>query len=213
MSKIPAAGLAALVACLAPLPAAAAPRPFVVITHIASAQPKQARAWLDAQLARANAHFAAAGVAFSVGSRRTLPASFNTVGSIRERLRLRRFFVPRVINIMVADRVLDPHPSRSTRRAARRMGFSPSGELAGAHILTRRKTNPATFILVARGSDALTLTHELGHFFWCPHHRDSDNIMSYGHARHSFDARQLRAIRTWARRYRRRGLRRASAAR
>jgi hypothetical protein len=35
--------------------------------------------------------------------------------------------------------------------------------------------------------------------------------MSYGPARHRFDARQLRAIRAWTKRYRRRRLRLAPA--
>lgn len=188
-------------------PAAAVPRPippFAVVTHVASGQPAAASAWLDAQLAEANQHFKEAGIGFCVVERRALPRSFVTMETIRERVRLRRHFIRRRINIFIVDTILDPNPSASTRRAARRLGFKPSGQLAGAHIRAGRKRVPKTYILVARSTSTLTLTHELGHFFWAPHHKDPTNIMSYGWKRDHFDKKQLKAFRVMGLRYWRR---------
>lgn len=185
----------------------AAEQPFAVVAHVASEDVKAARAWLREQLATADRHFRPAGVAFAVFEERALPASFCTVDDISERIRLRRHLVSRVINVVVVDRALDPVPSESTRRAARRAGRSPSGELAGAHIESGTSRGqprvPGTFILVVRDSSTVTLTHELGHFFWLSHHRDPSNIMSYGDSRRGFDGHQLKAIRFMAGRYRR----------
>ena len=185
----------------------AADPPFAVVAHVASEDAKAARLWLRQQLATADRHFRRAGVSFAVVEERALPASFRTVDDIPERIRLRRHLVSRVINIMLVDRALDPVPSESTRRAARRAGRSPYGELAGAHILsgTRRGQPrvPATFILVVRDTSTVTLTHELGHFFWLSHHPNPSNIMSYGDTRGGFDDRQIKAIRFMAGRYRR----------
>jgi hypothetical protein len=184
--------------------ARAASPPFAVVAHVASPDKQAAREWLDHQLRRANGHFAPADIAFSVTEARSLPTTFAVLETIRERVRLRRYVVSRVINVFVVDRILDPHPSASTRRAARRMGREPSGELAGAHSRAPGRI-PGTFVLVSRGASSdLSLTHELGHFFWLPHHREAANIMSYGARRDRFDARQIRALRWMARRYRRR---------
>jgi len=194
-----------LLALLMPAATHAAPRPFAVVAHLATNDPDTTKKWLTRQLAEANRHFAGAGIAFEVVETRALPRSFTVVDNIRERIKLRRHFRPRVINIFVVDRVLDPHPSESTRRAARRVGREPSGELAGAHILSGARRVPRTFILASRSaSSAVTLTHELGHFFWLPHHRDPGNIMSYGARRQTFDARQIGALEAMARIYRRR---------
>lgn len=198
----------AWVLVLVPQTIGAKPRvpPFAVVLHVASADPAAARAWFDRQLVRANEHFAAAGVAFVVHRQRALPASFATVETIRERVRLKRHFVQRSINVFLVDQILDPYPSRSTRRAASRAGFKPSGQLAGAHIRVRgrKKRRPGTYLLICHHCGKLVVTHELGHFFWLPHHKkDPANIMSYGHKRIRFSQRQLKHVRAHARRYRR----------
>jgi len=181
---------------------------FAVVVHLASQDERAARAWLEQQLATAGRHFERAGVGFAVVEERRLPASFCTVDDIPERIRLRRYLVERAINVVLVDRALDPVPSESTRRAARRAGWPPSGELAGAHILsgTRggRARVPRSFVLVVRDGSEVTLTHELGHFFWLPHDKDPSNIMSYGDDRRRFSERQLKEIRFMASRYRRR---------
>jgi len=207
--------LAPLLVLVLPPPASAGP-PANAMNRVPTSERQAPSPWSYTRLARTSPaagagspgsssrpHFLPADVDFAVIETRTLPAAFTTVETIRERIRLRRHLVSRVINICLVDRILDPHPSESTRRAARRMGREPSGLLAGAHILAPGH-KPGTFILVSRHSSPLTLTHELGHFFWLPHHRDPANIMSYGEKRQELDKRQTRALRWMARRYRRR---------
>lgn len=179
-------------------------RPFEVMLHVASADPEETNAWFDKQLALANQHFAPAGVAFQVAERKILPASFNTVDNIRERIALQRHFVNHYINIFVVDEILDPWPSKSTKKAAKRAGIQPSKKLAGAHIRVRgkKKRIPGTYVLVCPCGE-LVLTHELGHFFWLPHHRkDNSNIMGYGTTQGTFTDKQLKNIRAWGRIYR-----------
>ncbi|MDD9933145.1 MAG: hypothetical protein OXT09_06055 [Myxococcales bacterium] len=150
----------------------------------------------------AQGHFAPAGIELAPEAR-PLPAGWHTLESFRDRHRLKRFLVPRRINVFVLGEILDPVASAATERAATRAGFEPSGRLAGAHIESPRHT-PATYVILsAKHGSALSLTHELGHFFGVAHHRDPDNIMSYGATRSRFDARQLKTFRSRAKRHRR----------
>jgi hypothetical protein len=175
---------------------------FALVVHVATTRPAEIDPRLDTLLGAANRHFTAAGIEFEVDERRELPESFAVLETIRERRQLGKFFVPRRINVYLVDEIRDPTPSAATRRAARAQGRKPSGRLSGAHVPIRGRT-PGTYIIVARTRSAVSLAHELGHFFGVPHSEDPTNIMSYGSDRDHFDERQLDVFRRHARRFRR----------
>jgi hypothetical protein len=179
---------------------------FPIVFHVATRDGAMIvdEAFVQDWLAVANAHFAPAGIALAP-ELRPLPEGWATLRRIRERRQLKRFLVPRRINIFLVDEILDPVASKATRRAAARAGFEPSGRLAGAHIEADGHRPRTYVILSAQGGSALSLTHELGHFFGVAHHADPNNIMSYGATRQHFDERQLKAFHRKALRYRRTG--------
>ncbi len=183
-------------------PAAPVELRFLVAFHIATAHPETAEARVRRILDIADRHFSAAGVGFHLSAREALPPEFITVETIPERHRLKRYLVKRRINVFVVDEILDPVPSKATRRAAKWQGRAPTGRLAGAHIEAKKRV-PDTYILLSRESRDISLTHELGHFFGLPHRREADNIMSYGSKRTLFFADQLEVIRRSAKRLRR----------
>lgn len=153
--------------------------------------------------------YAPHGICFAVTTRE-LPEAHWHLRTIRDRHALRRSLVARRFNVFLVDRADDPSPSQSTRRAAERAGFEPSGELAGAHIRAAG-AHPATYAFVSSRGSGLSIAHETGHFLGAGHHRDPDNIMSYSPTRHRFDEAQARVFRARARRYLRTGeLERAS---
>ena len=147
------------------------------------------------KVAAANQKFAPVGVSFAyTDNAAALPDTFIVLETIRERHKLKKYFKKRAINVFVLDRILDPTPSKATKRAARWQWHRPSGLLAGAHI-PYKKAFPDTYIILKATSHPLTLAHELGHMFGLPHSKDPLNIMSYGSERHSFNPRQLKVIR------------------
>jgi hypothetical protein len=178
------------------------PRPFALAVHVAASDQREAASRISRFVETANSTFVGAGIAFGVGERHPLPDSFIVLDNIRERRQLRKFFVPRAINIFIVDQILDPNPSAATRRAARWQGRAPSGRLSGAHIPIKGRT-PGTYIILARSRSRVSLAHELGHFFGAPHSKDPQNIMSYGSGRVRFSDKQLKIFRIHARRYRR----------
>ncbi len=150
----------------------------------------------------ANGHFAPADIGLSYEARR-LPEGWAELETIRQRRQLKRFLVPGRINVFVVGVIHDRHASRATRRAAARAGFEPSGRLAGAHIPAEGR-RPGTYVIIsASHGSGMSLTHELGHFFGVAHHRDPENIMSYGRRRSRFDETQLGTFRRKARKLRR----------
>jgi hypothetical protein len=179
---------------------------FPVVFHVAGeqGQPVMTAAsvadWLDV----ARAHFAPAGIELAAEVR-SLPDGWTVLETFRDRHALKRFLVPRRINVFLVGEILDPVASAATRRAAERAGFEPSGRLAGAHVEAPGRAPDTYILLSARHGSALSLTHELGHFFGVAHHRDPQNIMSYGNRRACFDADQLKTFRARALRHRRRG--------
>jgi hypothetical protein len=126
---------------------------------------------------------------------RTLAEDFGELRTVRDRHALKRFLVPRRVNVFIVARMLDPVASTTTKRAAAWQGFEPSGLLAGAHIEADGH-QPRTYVIIsAEHGGGLSLTHELGHFFGVAHHRDPTNIMSYGAERSAFDDTQLETFR------------------
>ncbi len=176
-------------------------RPFHLVIHVATTNPKEIEARVGTLVLNANRHFLPAGISFSVVDQKQLPDTFAVLETIRERRQLKRYMVPRTINLFLVDEILDPHPSAATRRASAWQGRKPSGRLAGAHIEIKNRV-PSTYIVLILSATPLSLTHELGHFFGAPHHKDPTNIMSYGVDRLHFNERQLKTFRYRARRYR-----------
>jgi hypothetical protein len=171
--------------------------PLPVVFHVAADEAGVAVAAgrdLAQSLRDANDHFAAAGLGFRRVQTLLLPPGTALLRTVRERRALRRELVRQAINVFVFGAILDPHPSEATRRAAARIGRAPTGRLAGGHIPAPGH-RPPTYIILSRQSGPLALAHELGHFLGAPHHRDPENIMSYGPERHRFDAWQLTTFR------------------
>ncbi len=187
--------------------AAAEERIFPVRFHVATVdgEPVASRDDLEAWLDTASGLFSKAGVAFVLDGYAELPEGHAELADIRARRALRRFLGPRAIHVFVVERIRDPTASAATRRAAERLGREPTGWLSGAHIPAPR-AQPGTYLIVTRRSGALTLTHELGHYFGAPHHADPENLMSYGRDRRGFDERQVRTFEWTARRFARQGL-------
>lgn len=172
---------------------------FPVVFHVAEGVDVD-RAFAERALAEAEALFAPAGFGFYVEDFRAVPATFALLDDVRERRALRRHFERRKINVFVVDRIMDPVASAATVRAAAREGRAPIGWLSGAHIPSGGRV-PDTYLVLAARTRLWSLSHELGHFFGAPHHRDPANIMSYGVERRSFDERQYRTFRARGARY------------
>lgn len=144
------------------------------------------RGWIE----DANAFFEPAAIVFAPEVR-ALPVEISELRTVRERHALKRFIVPRRINVFIVARILDPVASATTKRASAWQGREPSGLLGGAHIEAAGQEPKTYVILSAQNGDGVSLTHELGHFFGVAHHRDPTNVMSYGAERNHFDDTQL----------------------
>ncbi|MEM9071079.1 MAG: hypothetical protein AAGE52_21390 [Myxococcota bacterium] len=152
---------------------------------------------LERWVVETNAFFAPAGVQFRIAERR--PLRERVLENNRDRHRLKRYLRERRINVFVVDEIHDPWPSSATRRAAARVGRTPSGRLGGAHIPASGH-RPGTYVIAIQQSMPLVLAHELGHVLGAPHHPDPTNVMSYGAHRDHFDEAQLTLFRARARR-------------
>lgn len=167
-----------------------------VVLHVATraGAPVLAESALRDWLAVADDHFEPAAIAFAPEVR-ALAEGFGELRTVRDRHALKRFLVPRRLNVFIVSRILDPVASATTKRAAAAQGFEPTGLLGGAHIEADGH-QPRTYVIIsAEHGSALSLTHELGHFFGVAHHRDPTNIMSYGAERNAFDDTQLATFR------------------
>ncbi len=175
--------------------------PFALTVHVATEDQDATSMRLERLLETANESFAAAEISFEISEQKELPESYAVLDTIRERRKLKKFFVPKTINVYLVDEILDPNPSAATVKACKQQGRKPSGRLAGAHIPINNK-KPGTYIVLSKHVDQYSLTHELGHFFGVAHHKEPKNIMSYGGDRSEFDEKQLETFRRKAKRYR-----------
>ncbi len=170
---------------------------FALTIHVATTKPEDASKRIIQKIKKANELYSQVSMAFDGSDVRELPENFTVIDNIPERHKLKKYLVKKTINVFVADDILDPHPSKATKKAAKWQGRKPSGRLTGAHIEAKKRT-PSTYIIISRRSPEETLAHELGHFFGLPHHKNPSNIMSYGLDRVEFDKRQLKIIKTQA---------------
>lgn len=161
------------------------------------------RAWLDEQLANANALFASADVAFVLDEVRASRAG-RSLASIEDRAQrdalgddvtTSRTGEPTAVHVFSTQRLVDVD--------------DPPNERMGVHW-RRRRARGVHYVIVSSRAWPTTLAHELGHYFGNPHSRTPNNIMSYdrdGSMPPFFDAPQLARIRAHARRFVRAGLR------
>ncbi len=186
------AALAAfLVAALAPRGRAQIDTPLPIAFTVAVEEGAEAAtdAWLDEQVAQANAIFAPSDTAFVVRERRTMGAEHAHMEDRSDRHALADMLVARSINVFVVASLRDVDDPTLMRR--------------GVHW--RSANHPGTHhVILSAISGPTVLAHELGHFFGNPHSDTPNNIMSYERDREVlpfFDAEQLRRIRRFRRRF------------
>jgi hypothetical protein len=185
---------ALLVLVAAPVSAQDADWTFPLVVHVASEAGVSVMSddAIRAAVDDATSAFAAAGVAFALQAIMPTDAPAG---------RLRSEVETGAIHVFVVARILDPHPSETTRRAAGWVGREPTGRISGAHIPADGMV-PGTYIVAsALGVSSMrTLAHELGHVFGLSHSADATILMSYGSERLGFDDDQIAAVRRRARR-------------
>lgn len=155
---------------LIPAPAQAVERTFGLAVHVAEPGGVAVRddAWIQEQLAAAEALFGAVGVHFRWIERRRGPTAQEHLATRSDRDALGAALAPGVINVFVVGslRDVDEPPSASGPRM--RMG------VCWTQTVTRRR-----YIALSAIAKPTVLAHELGHFFGNPHTTDQDNLMSY----------------------------------
>lgn len=172
--------------------------PLVVHVSRDDDEPVVTRTELERVVAEVNALYRPAGICFALDAVRDLAQGGN-LETVRDRVQLRSYLVPRAVNVFLLAAIRDPDPDASTFRAAARAGRKPSGWLNGGHIEAPGRL-PATYLIIRAAAGATTLAHELGHFLGEGHSGAAGNIMSYDLERRAFDAAQVRTFRAFARR-------------
>lgn len=175
----------------APLPAL----PLVVTVADHEGRPVVGDAWLEEQVANANAIFGPHGVTFEVVARHRMDARHARLETRRDRHALGDLLHPRVIDCFVVLSLRDVD--------------DPSRYRQGVHWRPRGDGYPrgAHFVIVSSIAGPTVLAHELGHYFGNGHSDVPGNIMSYerGDVPPFFDEAQAARIRAYARRFLRRG--------
>jgi hypothetical protein len=194
--------LAAVGALALPRPAfagkRAAPRPIPplpVALAVAGEEgaPVRDAAWVDAQVAQAVALFSPLGIPLRKIASTALPAAYAQLETRADRDALGERIQPRQVNVFVVASLRDVD--------------DPTLYRMGVHWRSRAK--PARhYAIVAATARAITLAHELGHFFGLDHTSVVDNVMSYEHSGGPvfFDDHQATRMRSMARMYVRSGL-------
>ncbi|MCA9526361.1 MAG: hypothetical protein KC549_08715 [Myxococcales bacterium] len=179
----------------------AKPVTFPVVFHVAVVQdaPVVEPAWLDAQLAQANAIFADHGVQLVRQAIVPLPEEHALLEDRADRNALGARLQPRVINAFIVASLRDVDDPTRLRQGVH---WRPYGRKADARGRVKH------LVIVAAYARPTVLAHELGHFFDNPQHSTvPGNIMSYqrGETLPVLDARQSRRMQGAARRFRRTG--------
>ena len=150
-------------------------------------------AWIAAELAQANAIFAASGVSFEIRTQRALDAGHAAVETRADRNVFATERTTSMVNVFVVRSLRDVDDPTQMRRGVH---WRPEG-LGGAH-----------FVIVSSIAAPDVLAHELGHFFGNPHSPTPNAVMSYqrdGTITPFFERDEIVRIRRHARRFRRSG--------
>lgn len=194
----PAIALLVLASSAAGQPSAPAPFPTLAVAVTVALEdgaPVVDDAWVDEQVAGANAIFAPHGVTFRVVERETMPEAHARLEDRRDRHALgHRLHAQRIDAFFVRSLRDVDEPDRM------RMGvhWRPRGEDFDAR---------AHYVIVSSIAGPTVLAHELGHYFGNGHSDVPGNIMSYerGQVPPFFDAAQRARIRFSLRRFLARG--------
>lgn len=162
---------------LATSPARAEERTFGLAVHVAEpgGAPVRDDAWIDAQIAAAEALFGAlapgVGVHFRWTERRRGPVAQEALETRADRDALGDAIAdapgePRLIHVFVVASLRDVDEPPGVNRP--RMG------VCWTHTVTRRR-----YIALSAIAKPSVLAHELGHFFGNAHTTEQDNLMSY----------------------------------
>jgi hypothetical protein len=173
----------------APIP----PLPITLAVAEEKGAPVRDAAWVDAQLAQAEALFSPLGIPLRKVASRALPEAHARLETRDDRDALAGRLEPRRVNVFVVASLRDVD--------------DPERYRMGVHW--RNRASPGRhYVIVAGDARATTLAHELGHFFGLDHASVVDNVMSYerGGGPVFFDERQARRMRAMARMYVQAGL-------
>jgi hypothetical protein len=184
--------LLAAVGALA-LPRPIPPLPITLAVAGEEGAPVRDAAWVDAQVAQAVALFSPLGIPLRKVASSALPADYARLETRADRDALAERVRPRHVNVFVVASLRDVD--------------DPALYRMGVHWRSRAK--PAQhYAIVAATARAITLAHELGHFFGLDHTSVMDNVMSYEHSGGPvfFDDHQAARMRSFARMYVRGGL-------
>ncbi len=128
--------------------------------------PARDDAWIDAQIADANALFVPVGVRFRWQLRKEIPARHAEIHTRADRDALAPLVEKNVIDVFVVAALEDvDEPGRYRKGVA--WTSRPSG---------------ARFVVLSGEAPRTVLAHELGHIFGNPHTDVPDNLMSYRRA-------------------------------
>ncbi|MCY1056620.1 hypothetical protein OV142_16100 [Nannocystis sp. SCPEA4] len=120
--------------------------------------------WASSQIAEANARFATIDVNFEIVAADALPAADREIDDRAER-----------------DALGDPHFSRGVAHVFV-VGRLADVDIAGSEIRgvhwRFRKDRSRRWVILSKIAGALTLAHELGHFFGLPHSAYDESVMN-----------------------------------
>jgi hypothetical protein len=164
------------------------PLPIILAVAEEEGAPVRDAAWVDAQVAQAEALFSPLGIPLRVVASRALGADHARLETRADRDALGGLVEPRRVNVFVVASLRDVDDPKLYRM--------------GVHW--RSRARPARhYAIVASDARGTTLAHELGHFFGLDHTKVVDNVMSYdrGAGPVFFDDRQADRMRAMARMY------------